>query len=127
MTPTERRQLQIIWVGLVTASCIYGVIDWVVVGRLVHVKSLEQELRSPVVLALYGVAALTFLTALGVRITPRRQMLIVRLALFEAVAIYGLLAAFLTNDWRLFLPTWVLAMLGFVQTLPPSAEYTPRP
>ena len=118
---------QIIWLALVTATCIYGVIDYVVVGHLVHLQTLEQELRSPVVLALYGAAALTFLGVLALTATRRRQIFIARLALFESVAIYGLLAAFLTNDWRLFLPTWALAMLGFVQTLPPSAEYTPGP
>jgi len=118
---------QIIWLALVTATCIYGVIDYVVIGHLVHLQTFEQELRSTPVLALYAAAALTFLGAFALKATRRRQIFIARLALFEAVAIYGLIAAFLTNDWRLFLPTWALSMLGFVQTLPPSAEYTPGP
>lgn len=119
---------QIIWLALATASCIYGVIDWVVIGRLVHLQTFEQEIRSPTVLALYGAAAAAFLVAtFALTATRRREIFIARLALFEACAIFGLIAAFLTNDWRLFLPAWALAMLGFVQTLPPSAEYTPGP
>jgi len=118
---------QIIWLALVTATCIYGVIDYVVIGRLVHLQTFEQELRSPAVLALYGAAVLTFLGAFALSATRQRQIFIMRLALYESIEIYGLVAAFLTNDWRLFLPTWALAMLGFVQTLPPSAEYTPGP
>jgi len=118
---------QFIWLALVTATCIYGVVDYVVLSRLVHLQTFEQELRSPTVLALYSAAVLTFLGAFALSATRRRQIFIARLALYESIAIYGLLAAFLTNDWRLFLPTWALAMLGFVQTLPPSAEYTPGP
>src|SRR3954452_13574862 len=127
MTPTERRIFRLIWVALATATCIYGVIDYVVIGPLVHLQTIEQELRTPVVLALYAIATLTFLGAFGLAATRRRPIFIARLALFESVAIYGLIASFVTNDWRLFLPTWALAMLGFVQTLPPSAEYTPGP
>jgi len=127
MTPQQRRVFQFIWVALVTATCIYGVVDYVVIGHLVHLQTFEQELRSPIILVLYGAAAITFLGAFALSDTRQRQIFITRLALYESIAIYGLVAAFLTNDWRLFLPTWALAMLGFVQTLPPSAEYTPGP
>jgi hypothetical protein len=127
MTPLQRRVFQLIWVGLFIATCIYGVIDYVVIGHLVHVQTFEQELRSPLVLALYGGAAAAFLAGSALKATRRQNVFTARLALFEACAVFGLLAAFLTNDWRLFLPTWALAALGFVQTLPPSAEYTPGP
>ena len=127
MTPLQRRVFQFLWVGLFIATCIYGVIDYVVVGRLVPLQTFEQELRSPVVLALYGAAALTFLGGLALTGTRRQNIFTMRLALFEACALFGLIAAFLTNDWRLFLPTWALAALGFLQTLPPSPEYTPGP
>lgn len=106
---------------------IYAIIDWVVLGARVHMQTLEQELRSPIVLVLYIAAAVTFLGAFALRDTRRQPIFIARLAVFEACAIYGLVASFVTNDWRLFFPTWALAMLGFVQTLPPSAEYTPGP
>ncbi len=49
---------------------------------------------------------------------PWRIGFIVRLALFEATAIYGMVAAFLTYDWRLFAPTWILAVAGFIQSFP---------
>ena len=126
MTPLQRRQFQIIWLGLVVATCIYGVIDYVVIGQRVHLQTLEQEIRSPLVLALYGLALLMFLGAFRFTALDKQPVFIARLAFFESCAIFGLIASFLTNDWRLFLPTFALAMLGFVQTLPPSAEYTPR-
>lgn len=127
MTPSQRRVFQLIWVALFFASCIYAVIDYIVIGQHVHVQTLEQELRSPLVLALYGAAAATFLCAFALQSTRRQNIFTARLALFEACAIFALLAAFVTNDWRLYLPGWALAVLGFVQTLPPTAEYTPGP
>lgn len=126
MTPSQRRVFQVVWVALFIATCIYAVLDWVVVGHLVHVQTFEQELRSPLVLVLYALAVVTFLAAFAFQATRRQNIYVARLALFEACAVFGLIAAFLTNDWRLFLPTWALAVVGFVQTLPPRAEYTPR-
>ena len=127
MTPLQRRVFQFIWVGLFIASCIYGVIDYVVIGPLVPLRTFEEELRSPLVLALYGAAALAFLGGFSLTGTRRQNIFTMRLALFETCAIFGLIAAFVTNDWRLFLPAWALAALGFLQTLPPRAEYTPGP
>jgi len=127
MTPLQRRVFQLIWIGLFIASCIYGVIDYVVIGPLVHLQTFEQELRSPLVLTLYGAAAAAFLGGFALTGTRRQNVFTARLALFESCAIFGLVAAFVTNDWRLFLPAWALALLGFVQTLPPRAEYTPGP
>lgn len=127
MTPLQRRVFQLIWVALFIATCIYGVIDWVVVGPHFHVQTLEQELRSSMVLGFYAVGVAVFLSAFALTATRRQNIFMARLALFEACAICGLLAAFLTNDWRLYLPTWALAAIGFLQTLPPSAEYTPGP
>jgi hypothetical protein len=127
MMPAERRAFQFVWVGLVVASCIYGVIDWIVIRPQIRMNGFEAEIRSPMVLVLYGAAVLTFLGALAISPGRRREKFITRLALFESVAIFGLIAAFVTNDWRLFVPTWALAIIGFLQTLPPSAEYTPGP
>jgi hypothetical protein len=127
MTPLQRRFFRVVWVALFVATCIYGVIDYVVIGPLVHLQSFEQEIRSPIVIGLYGAAVMTFFGALALGASTRREIFIARLALFESVAIFGLVASFVTNDWRLFFPAWALAALGFVQTLPPTAEYTPGP
>lgn len=125
--PTERRTFQFVWVALVVATCIYGVIDWIVIRPQIRVNGFEAELRSPIVLVLYAAAVATFLGALTISPSRRREKFITRLALFESVAIFGLIAAFVTNDWRLFIPAWALAIVGFLQSLPPSAEYTPGP
>jgi len=127
MTPLQRGVYRVIWVALAVSMCIYGVIDWIVIGKHVHLQPLEQELRSPLVLGLYGAAVLMFIAALRFTEWSKQPIFVARLAFFESCAIFGLVASFLTNDWRLFLPTWALAMLGFLQTLPPSAEYTPGP
>jgi len=127
MMPAERRAFQLIWVALFIATCIYSVVDWIVIRPQIRVHGFEAEIRSPLVLVLYGAAVATFLGALMISPPRRREKFIARLALFESCAIFGLVAAFVTNDWRLFFPTWVLALIGFLQTLPPSAEYTPGP
>jgi hypothetical protein len=127
MMPAERRTFQFIWVALVVATCIYGVIDWIVVRPQIRVNGFEQEIRSPLVLVLYAAAVVSFFGALTIAPARRREKFIARMALCESVAIFGLVAAFVTNDWRLFIPTWALALIGFLQTMPPSAEYTPGP
>jgi hypothetical protein len=48
---------------------------------------------------------------------PRTKM-IAALALFEACAIYGLVAAFFARDWRLFLPTWIVGLIGMLRVYP---------
>jgi hypothetical protein len=44
--------------------------------------------------------------------------MITALAVFEACAIFGLLAAFMMKDWRLCLAPWALALLGFIREFP---------
>lgn len=126
MTPLERRIWQLMWVALFIATCIYGVVDFIVIRPLVPLQTLEDELRSPIVLVLYGLAVVIFFIGRSIPY-PTRNRYTTRLALLESCAIFGLVAAFLTNDWRLYFPTWVLAAIGFLQTLPPRIEerYTP--
>ena len=50
--------------------------------------------------------------------TQPRQRLIVALALYESAAIYGLIAAFLKLDWRLYFVPWAIAVLGFIRVFP---------
>jgi hypothetical protein len=38
--------------------------------------------------------------------------------------IFGLVAAFLTKDWRLYLFPWALAIVGFIRELPRESSRT---
>ena len=55
-----------------------------------------------------------------------QERLVITMAIFESVAIFGLLAAFLTHDWRLYIGPWVLALVGFIRAFP-RGESEARP
>jgi len=113
-------QRKIIWFGIFLSTFIYAV----VLNRLSRIwpkpGSFDEVLRQPIPAALYVIALATFAIAFVIpRIIKHRDAaFITSLALFEACAIYGLLAAFLTQDWRLYLAPWVLALIGFASRFP---------
>ena len=45
-------------------------------------------------------------------------ILVLGLCAVIAVPIFGLLAAFLNQDWRLYLPAWAVALIGFMREWP---------
>jgi cation transport ATPase len=124
--PLERRIRQLMWVALFIATCIYGVVDFIVIRPLLPLHTFEDELRTPVVLVLYALAIVAFVIGRSIAVSSRNRYT-ARLALMESCAIFGLVAAFVLNDWRLYFPTWVLSAIGFLQTFPPRVEerYTP--
>lgn len=111
---------KIIWFAIVMSTFIYGLMlyflaqDWPAPG------SFDEAVRKPMVLPIYMVAMLSFL---GAFMLPRafrdpKQAWIASLALFESCAVFGLVVAFLNQDWRLFLPGWALSLLGFFIRFP---------
>ena len=114
------RQKKIIWFAIVLASFIYAVIIWTLAKNWPQPGPFDQAVREPLVLGLYFVAVTTFVAAIVVPrlMSAKAPKYIMSLALFESVVIYGLLAAFIRRDWHLFVPTWILGLIGFATKWP---------
>jgi hypothetical protein len=109
------RNLQIIYVGILMSTLIYAVVAWATTRAVTPGRSLGDELREPITIALHSVAAGMFVAAMIVR---ARKMLIVRWVMLEAACICGLVAAMMHGDWRLYIAPWILALLGFASLYP---------
>lgn len=133
------RTLRVIWGALLLSTVIYVILASVLVQG--SDNNLNRGLfYSPVPLMLYGLGLgmfglSFFLPKLfmnqGFRsnhgeasVTPGgssqriRQALIVRYALLESCSIFGLVAAFLSQQWQLILPLWVISAAGFLMAYP---------
>ncbi len=113
---------KIFWFAIAFSTVIYAVVAYVMAP--VPPRPFAESVRATLTLAMYGAAFATFLAAM---VIPGRlpqsqplQKMIVALALFEACAIFGLLAAFMLKDWRLYIPAWIVAVIGFVREYPSS-------
>jgi F0F1-type ATP synthase membrane subunit c/vacuolar-type H+-ATPase subunit K len=119
---TARRS---IWLGIVASTIAYAFVAWRVVGEPPF--ALGRQLLQPFMYVVYAVALATYATAflfsgvLARRGTPAQTVLIVKLAMLEAVCIFGLVAAFVAHDWRLYVPTWALASVGLLRSFPIDA------
>lgn len=113
-------QRRVIWLAIAFSTVIYAVIAYT--EAPVPAGPLGDAFRNTTVLGLYGVAVAAFVTGFAVRAmlrdAPSRTRLVVSLAVFEACAIFGLLAVFLQRDWRLYLAPWALALIGFAAAWP---------
>lgn len=113
---------RVIWAGLLASTFLYAFIAWFVVGT--PAVDLRTEVLQPFMLVVYAVALTTYVTAflfsgaLARRGVARETTLIVKMAMLEAVTIFGLVAAFLAHDWRLILPTWALSLVGMLRSFP---------
>jgi hypothetical protein len=109
------RNLQVIYLGILMSTLIYAVVVWATTHLIVPGKSLRDELNNPLTIAMYSVAAGTFLAAMIIR---SRKLLIARWAMLEVGCICGLIAAMLHGDWRLYIAPWALALIGFIGLYP---------
>ena len=120
------RQRRVIWFALLTSTIIYFAMIFMITRDRIH-PSFDDALRSsPLILPLYVMALVIFLGAMfglrAFRFGGNAQLaMVVKLALFEASAIFGLMAAFIAHDWRLFLAPWALALMGFLREWPTEA------
>lgn len=109
----------VIWFGIVMSTVIYLVMAVALGGET---GDFDESVRSSYVPVLYGLALLAFIA--GWLVVPRvvksnaRTRMVATMAVFEACAIFGLIAAFLTQDWRLYLGPWALALFGFIREFP---------
>ena len=105
-------QQRLIWFALVFSTFLYGVLAYAT-ERNYRLQPIELMLRRPFVIAAYVIGIALFFLALRMS-----QRFVAQLALLDAVAIMGLLAAMLLRDWRIYLPAWGLALIGFVRVYP---------
>jgi F0F1-type ATP synthase membrane subunit c/vacuolar-type H+-ATPase subunit K len=114
-------QKMVIWVAIVFSTVIYLVMALTLGGEP---DTFAEYARDKYVPVLYGLALVTFL--FGWFVVPRviksseRLKMICAMAIFEASAIFGLIAAFLTKDWRMYLLPWALSLVGFFRERPRS-------
>lgn len=111
---------KIFWFAIAFSTVIYAVIAYVMAP--VPPRPFAESVRATLTLAMYAAAFATFIAAMAIpsrlpRSQPLQKM-IVALALFEACALLGLVAAFMLKDWRLYVPAWIAAVIGFVREYP---------
>ena len=111
--------MRVIWTALLLSTVMYLVV-LLMLGR--RTGSFEEHLRDPIVIVLYFAALVDF--AIGnvvpsfTRTAPARVRMIISLAIFESCAIFGLIAAFLKFDYRLYIAPWAIAIIGFLRMFP---------
>ncbi len=112
---------RVIWFAIASSTLIYASIA-ILFGNPPRNPSFDQAVRTQVTLLLYGIAALEFVAATMItmlmRDRPPRVRMIIGLAMYEGCAIFGLVAAFLGHDWRLYIAPWGLAVIGFIRVFP---------
>jgi hypothetical protein len=111
---------KIIWLAIVMSTFIYALMLYLLAQDWPAPGAFDEAVRKQLVLPLYIAAMVAFLAAF---VLPRafrdpKPAWIASLALFESCAIFGLLAAFVNQDWRLFVPGWALSLLGFFIRFP---------
>ena len=109
------RNLQIIYIAILLSTLIYGVVAWVTTHAIASGKTLSDELRNPITIAMYSAAAGMFLAAMIVR---SRKVLMIRWVMLDAACICGVIAAMMHGDWRLYIAPWALALFGFIALYP---------
>ena len=117
----------VIWFGIVMSTVIYLVLAFQFSSA--ERRDFEQVVQQQLVTVLYGLALVSFIGAWFVvprvvKSNPQTRM-ICALAVFESCAIFGLIGAFMTQDWRVYIAPWVLALIGFMRELPRAAAGEP--
>jgi hypothetical protein len=121
-------QLRIIWAAILMSTLVYFVVLWTSMRDRPFTRSLEEALSDPRTIGAYILAVILYFAAFmisasiergkGPRNARIRSAAIIRFAILEAVCVVGLVVAFIEGDWRLYLPTFVLAFIGFARSLP---------
>ena len=113
-------QRRIIWFALLTSTFIYAGILSSLERSWPQPGAFADSVRKPMITGIYIATAVNFIAAL---IIPRmfsqeRPRFILRLAFFETCTVFGLMAALLAQDWRLFIAPWALSLMGFARQFP---------
>ena len=115
------QQDKVIWFAIVFSTFVYAMIAWMLHPN--PAGTFEEAARRQTTLIFYGLALASFVMGFvlpGAMRVPARLKMILSLAIFESCAIFGLMAAFIARDWRLFIPAWIVALLGMWRVYPSS-------
>lgn len=123
---------KLVWASMIFALAIYAFVAYFVTTQQRDVPPfrIDAAFGSPMLVGLF-VAAVAIV---GVAFTlPKLRsgsagaspspasFLIVRLAMIEAAAIFGLVAALIDRHWQVFVPFLILALGGFLAAYPSEA------
>jgi hypothetical protein len=118
-------QLRVIWAAILMSTIIYFAVLWTAMHERPFTRSLENALRDPRTIGAYVIAIILYFAAFMIsgsmerrRARDARRAAIIRFAILESVCVVGVAIAFIEGDWRLYLPTFVLAFIGFARSLP---------
>jgi hypothetical protein len=113
-------KLRLIWISIFASTFLYAVIAFMVAGH--SNVPFSDQVKQPIVMILYAIGISTLFAApfiaAAVGRSNRDAGTVVILALYESIAIDGLVAAFIVHDWRLFVPAWAVAAIGFLRAYP---------
>lgn len=116
----QLRLMRVIWAALLFSMVIYAVICFIV-AQPTGVP-FAQHFHDSSIVILYVMTVVSFVLGNFAPVFQRnalpRVRMIVSLAIFESCAIYGLMAAFLHHDYRLYLAPWAIAVIGFLRMFP---------
>lgn len=133
----QRSALPMLWASMVLAVVIYAALVFFLVPVPEDSGPMDWA-ANPIALGLHVAAFGTFMTTFVLptvltRLRPSELSggvsgagWIIRWALLESVAIFGLLAAFLVKDARAFLILGLLSLAGFVITYPRAEPVASR-
>lgn len=116
------QKARFVWFAIVQSTIIYFVVAFVIARH--PSGDVSTAMKQPLVLGLYAAAVVLFFAAplVAARIkSPMPAPLVVQLALYEACAVLSLVAALVHKDWRLYVPGFALALLGFLRIWPQDA------
>ena len=112
-----------LWYAIFFTTLVYAALAFIVAHR--H-STPAMSLASPNDIAVIVVAALLFTISFGVgpvlKVRDVARGYFVTLALLETVCLVGLVGAFRTGDWRVFVAPWCLSMIGMIYAYPRASE-----
>lgn len=113
---------KILWAAMVFSTVVYAFIAYMIMRE--RPTSFEDAVKQPYTLVLYAFAFGAFVAGFvmpRLMRAPARVKMITGLAIFESCAVFGLMAAFFAHDWRVFIPAWIVSLIGMM-TMYPSDE-----
>jgi hypothetical protein len=119
------RARRIVWFALAFSTLIYAFLAYTM-GQ--PQRPFEESARQQITIVCYVMALVMFFLAPVVTARmPLQIRMVVGLALSESCAIFGLVAAFIAHDWRIYVPAWIVALIGFTRYWPGEDETAARP